>query len=78
MSRAKRADAAVPERQPRSFDETFRELNLTPAERRAMVWHLAMYRARKTVEALLISPDAKDSLGFDPKDILRSALGDGR
>lgn len=48
-----RADLAVPLPPPRTFDEAFAELNLTPAERTAMVWHLAAMRARKTIEALL-------------------------
>ena len=51
--------AKVPEPPMRTFDEAFAELNLTHAERTAMVWHLAMYRARKTVEALL-TPDYGD------------------
>lgn len=67
----------APPREPRSFDEAFAELNLTPAERAALVWHLAMFRARKTVEALLPQIQTggnlgADVLGFDPKDILRS------
>lgn len=37
----------------RSFDEVFSEHTLTAAEREALVWHLAAFRARKTVEALL-------------------------
>lgn len=48
-----RADLAVPPLPPRTFDEAFAELNLTPCERTAMVWHLAAMRARKTIEALL-------------------------
>jgi hypothetical protein len=36
-----------------TFDHFFREFRLTTAEREALVWHLASYRARKTVEALL-------------------------
>ena len=64
-------------REPRSFDETFAELNLTPGERAALVWHLAMFRARKTVEALLPQIQTggnlgADVLGFDPKDIMRA------
>lgn len=49
-----RADKAVPPQPIRTFDEAFAEHHLTPAERTAMVWHLAAYRARKTVEALLL------------------------
>lgn len=36
-----------------TFDELFAELRLTRAERTSLVWHLAEFRARKTVEALL-------------------------
>jgi hypothetical protein len=54
----------------RTFDEAFSEHRLTPAERSALVWHLAEFRARKTVEALL--PETKPD--FDPRDYgLRSA-----
>ena len=48
----------------RTFDEAFAELNLTPAERAALVWHLAAFRARKTVEALL----PKTRHDFDARD----------
>jgi hypothetical protein len=58
----KRALTAVPS--IRTFDELFAELNLTPAERVALVWHLAAFRARKTVEALL--PETKHD--FDPRN----------
>lgn len=44
------------DRPPRTFDEVFGEMTLTREERAAMVWHLAMMRARKTVQALLPSP----------------------
>ncbi len=47
---------------PRTFDELFAELNLTTAERTALVWHLAAFRARKTVEALL------SETKIDPRD----------
>ena len=63
--------AKGPEPRTRTFDEAFAELNLTAAERAALVWHLAMFRARKTVETLLPETDAKAALGFDPKEILR-------
>jgi len=66
-----RADLAVPEPPLRTFDEAFAELNLTPEERSALVWHLAAYRARKTVEALLPQTDPVLVMGFDPRDILR-------
>lgn len=59
-----RADQAVPALAPRTFDELFAELHLTPEERTALVWHLAAYRARKTVEALL--PETRHD--FDPRD----------
>lgn len=65
----------------RTFDEAFAELNLTPAERTALVWHLAQMRARKTVEALLPQPDygtineeVAAQMGFDPRDILRTPV----
>lgn len=78
MSRSKRADdAAAAEleraRQPRSFDDAFAHHNLTRDERVTMVWHLAMFRARKTVEALLPQTDQKLIIGFNPKDILRAS-----
>ena len=66
-----RADQAVPEPATRTFDEAFAELNLTPEERAALVWHLAACRARKTVEALLPATDATLTMGFDPRDVLR-------
>lgn len=55
-----RADIAaakiLADRPPRTFDEVFGEMSLTPEERSAMVWHLAAMRARKTIEALLPGP----------------------
>lgn len=39
-----------------TFDELLAEHNISDDERRALVWHLAQYRARKTVEALLVRP----------------------
>lgn len=48
----------------RSFDEAFAEHNLTPGERVSLVWHLASFRARKTVETLL--PETAHDL--DPRD----------
>lgn len=63
--------APGPEPRTRTFDDAFCELNLTQAERTAMVWHLAMFRARKTIEALLPQTDPKLVLGYDPRDILR-------
>lgn len=35
-----------------TFDELFSEFTLTAEERTALIWHLAMLRARRTVEAL--------------------------
>lgn len=37
----------------RRFDEFCADYTLTPEERTALVWHLAQYRMRKTLEALL-------------------------
>ena len=56
----------------RTFDEAFADHDLAPAERAALVWHLAMFRARKTVEALLPETKPELLLGFDPNLILRS------
>ena len=67
-----KARSIIPKPQIRTFDELFAEHHLTTAERTAMVWHLAMFRARKTVEALLPETDIKMAMGFDPRDILRS------
>lgn len=36
-----------------TFDEFCTQFRLKPKEREALVWHLAAYRARKTVETLL-------------------------
>lgn len=41
-----------------TFDELFSEHNLTPKERRALVMHLALLRANKTVAALQDCPHA--------------------
>lgn len=64
----------VPAPRTRTFDEVFGggNLKVTPAERAALVWHLAMFRARKTVEALLPETKPELLLGFDPNLILRS------
>ena len=40
------------ERLADSFDEFFSEYNLTPEERKELVWHLAMLRVRKTLKLL--------------------------
>ena len=37
----------------RHFDVVFGEHRLTPAERAALVWHLAALRFQRTIEALL-------------------------
>ncbi len=44
-----------------SFDELFQEHNLTPEERHALVLHLAMLRAMRTVQALEKRVDQLDS-----------------
>lgn len=67
--------AKGPEPRVRTFDEVFSEHFITPAERAALVWHLAMFRARKTVDALLPETDAALALGFDPRDVLRKSTG---
>lgn len=36
----------------RSFDEAFKEFNLTPEERQELIFHLAFLRAFKTFKAL--------------------------
>ncbi len=36
-----------------TFDEFFIEFNITREERMALVWHLAAFRARRTVETLM-------------------------
>lgn len=46
----------------KTFDEAFREFNITKEERTAMVWHLAMYRAQKTIEALLPGPTIEQQM----------------
>jgi hypothetical protein len=66
-----RADLAVPAPPPRTFDELFAEHNLTAEERAALVWHLAEFRARKTVEALLPETNPVLVMGFDIRDALR-------
>ena len=37
----------------RTFDEFLSDYTITPQERRELVYHLAAFRARKTIEALL-------------------------
>ena len=64
LAAKKAIDAAGPTL--RTFDEVFGDFNLTPAERTAMVWHLAAMRARKTIEALL--PPAQEP--FDKEAML--------
>lgn len=53
-----RADLAAPPPPLRTFDEAFAELNLTPDERKALVWQLAAIRTRRLIETLL--PAAPD------------------
>lgn len=67
----KRALTAEQPSRVKTFDEAFEDFRITPSERVAMVWHLAMMRARRTVEALLPATDSTAILGFDPKQILR-------
>jgi hypothetical protein len=55
----------------RTFDEVFQEMTITADERAALVWHLAMFRARRTVEILLPETDVRFVLGYDPRDVLR-------
>jgi len=62
--------AKGPEPRIRTFDEVFAEHRLIVGEYTALVWHLAAFRARKTVEALL-PRKVEFGLGFDPKSILR-------
>jgi hypothetical protein len=74
-----RADAAaaksLSERPPRTFDEVFGELNLTPAERSALVWHLAAIRMRKTVETLLADHPYNESWHEFAAGVLRTSNG---
>jgi hypothetical protein len=48
----------------RTFDEFCADYTLTEAERTALVWHLATFRARNTVEALLL-PRARSAAQRD-------------
>lgn len=57
-----------------TFDELFAEHSLTPEERAALVWHLAEFRARKTVQALL----PQTSADFDPRDYGLRAKAESR
>jgi hypothetical protein len=36
-----------------TFDELFREFNITPSERRELVFYLAHLRMKKTIERLM-------------------------
>ena len=54
----------------RTFDEVFSEHTVTTRERTALVWHLAEYRARKTVEALLQPNPYKLGLRTPPSETL--------
>lgn len=63
--------APGPEPRIRTFDEVFSEHRLTTVERAALVWHLATFRARRTVECLLPKTSDQATLGFDPRDIIR-------
>lgn len=39
-----------------TFDVFCSEFNCTPAERTALGWHLALFRMRKTLEAIGVVP----------------------
>jgi hypothetical protein len=54
--------APRPEPRLRTFDEAFEDHHLSPDEQTALVWHLALFRARKTVEILLPKTDPKPAL----------------
>lgn len=58
----------------RTFDEAFAELNLKPAERAALVWHLAAIRTRKLVETLL--PPTGNEIGLN--DAAMKAIQTGK
>lgn len=58
----KRALHVEPEPRGRTFEEFCAELSLTSDERAALVWHLAAFRARRTVEKLLIRLDTRPLL----------------
>lgn len=55
MGRTKKAE---PEQRVRTFDEAFAEHRLTPTERAELVYRLAAIRARRTIEKLLLEPQA--------------------
>ncbi len=60
-----------------TFDEFFEEFRLTQQEREALVWHLAAFRARKTVETLLPTTDPRlDGVKTDVRK--QRALAEGR
>lgn len=56
----------------RTFDEAFAELNLKPAERAALVWHLAAIRTRKLVETLLPAPSEGAGVNEEMMKVLRT------
>ena len=47
------------ERPARTFDDFCADFTLTQREREALVFHLAAFRARKTVETLLPTTDPR-------------------
>lgn len=47
------------QREPMHFEAFCETYNVKPLERVALVWHLAAFRARRTVEALLHVAPAK-------------------
>lgn len=57
--RADEAAAQKIEHPPRTFDDFCADYTITQAEREALVWHLAAFRARKTIETLLPTTDPR-------------------
>lgn len=60
----------APPRRPRTFDEAF--AGLTPAERAALVWHLAAIRTRKLIETLLPETPGNETMQEFAAAVLRS------
>lgn len=65
-----------------TFDEFFAEHTLTEQERVALVWHLAEFRARRTVEELLNGvllprrPTLEMQEAFEHRSMLRASFAD--
>lgn len=68
----KRALHVEPEPRMRTFDDFCAERTITDDERTALVWHLAAFRARKTVERLL-----EPAPPFDISGVLREPVTKG-